>query len=508
MNITKKQQALSALDKAQAALAVWDFPAAHHAAATAVRLNPDNVQARILLARINLKLQDASHANRALDVVMQIAPELATSPDVATLRARALIQLARYEQAQVVIESLITRFPDDERMYHLGVQLHEKQNTTQLAGQYLEQIIRVNPKNISARRQLARLIATESPQRAAELTADIHDDCLNTQGKTQTTTKAASPRYLKTGGDTFAPAAIQSNATRYEHATYLKQAGRLADAEAVFLELAERTPLDGILWLELGTIADESGAIELALDRLTKSVSCAGDHQIKAASRIATVAMHAGRFGQAAVWWHRVAQSRQVTQLRICEQDRDENQNAQTETQTAVAWAGLVVTATCAQRPRLAQLAYKHLVTVTENTSESELTNEECGLEVTRNQTLRQHLLTRAWVHASSGEVIHCATQFDPDRQISDGGPDRLMNRLLNRAVHTFTNMDDEQHRWADTYFHTAVCEHHLGNAEEASQAVQSSLDINPNYRAAARLAAQLNQSERAGTDSHLQLAA
>jgi tetratricopeptide (TPR) repeat protein len=232
-----------------------------------------------------------------------------------------------------------------------------------------------------------------------------------------------------------------------------RQVDRDRDAQEIYRRLLEQQTEDAPLWLEAGKLSDDLGANDQAIARLQKAVSINDENKTAALSALAKAYMHAGRFSAAGLhWWQVTAQ----------------------QPDDVAAWAGCLVCALCCHRPRIAQHAQQNL-------------NRRSG------KAQRHQLLTSMWQHAAMGKVI---APFNEPGPVEQQPQQTRLEQLLHSAANTLTRHAEQYPRRADTYYHLSICQDAIGDKSNASQNVQKSLDINPDYRAAQSLARQIELSE------------
>ncbi len=237
-------------------------------------------------------------------------------------------------------------------------------------------------------------------------------------------------------------------AMRWQTAQWMKQAGRQRDAEEAYRDLLASRPEDGALWLEAAGHAERLGAVDVAIERYRRALMLKQVDHCVALAGLARAFMHAGRFAAAVrTWW------------RLTRRDQDHSE----------AWAGLIVSALCRERARLVELAQRRF-------------------ERLADEDERVFLLAEAWMEAGAGEVIHRVTQ-PAAATTATASP---LTWILQQSVETLSTQIVRKPGWADTLYHTAVCEAALGDPDSACEHVQAALDINPNYKAATTLAARL----------------
>ena len=152
--------------------------------------------------------------------------------------------------------------------------------------------------------------------------------------------------------------------------------------------------------------------------------------------------MHAGRPQHAAWhWWRRIRRA-----------GRD-----------AEAWAGLIVCAHTAGRGRLAQRA-----------------QARCRQRL--DPDARHHALAQAWHHLAPTRVARNGPSSAPSP----------LTELLQRSTRVLADAAEAHPGRADVHYHHARCLAGLGARGRASVAVDQALAINPKYRDAINLKADL----------------
>lgn len=239
-----------------------------------------------------------------------------------------------------------------------------------------------------------------------------------------------------------------NSAMQWQRTQWMKQAGRDRDAAEAYRELLAQSLDDGSLWIEAAEHADRQGSLALATQRYQHALETRSCDKTLAITGLARTFMHAGQFAQATwFWW-------QATRLN------------QTSTQ---AWAGLIVSALCCDRGHIANQAQKRLESIADEDE-------------------RSFALAEGWLEAGAGEVIQRLTQPAKAPAIT-ASP---LTWILQQSTQTLSTQVVRKPGWADTLYHTAICEAALGETDCAREHVQAALDINPNYKAATTLAARL----------------
>ena len=269
------------------------------------------------------------------------------------------------------------------------------------------------------------------------------------QAAARSLARLLAPHDPQASIDFIQPASRRGSAVDQWQATqWMRQAGRHRDAEENYRLLLATSPNDPPLWIEAGEHAQNIGSLDVAITRFMHAINTQGSHQASARAGLARAFMHAGRFEQAAWWWWKTTQC-----------DRHD----------VDAWASLTVCGLCGDRPHLVDLAQKRL---------HQLADDDAAM----------FAMAEAWLHATTGDVIRSATE--PARShLPTASP---LTWILQQSADVLTDQAAKKPGWADTLYHSAICEAALGEHEAARDHVQAALDINPNYKAAMTLAAQL----------------
>jgi|GEM_PF-1699474 len=302
------QNALEAgrlLDRAKAAMDAGLLEDAAQFARESVRLDPQNVETRILQARVDLALNRPKGALAALDCYDLYAMGQPQRNDVNMLRAEALLRVQQDDLALPILTELTEQLPDDVRVHRMIVAVYTRQNQLDQAVDHLKHILRLQPDDQSARHTLAQLLEDTDPQGAVDMLCDSTDP-----------------------------------ATRLYVARQFHGLGRLRDAEETYRELLADQNDDPQLWLEAAQVAMDAGANALALERFDMAVKTGAKDERPILHGKALLAMRAGRFARAGRCWMR------LTQL---------------DANMPEAWAGLMVCAMLEERERLVTRAASHL---------------------------------------------------------------------------------------------------------------------------------------------------
>ncbi len=303
--IEQQQQAMDRLDLARAAYHAKHYDQALGHIRRAVELDPNNVNARVLQARVYLKQNRPNLAMSALNAHDKAAPEMADVPEVSMLRAEALAGSGFDRIARGQLQKLAAQLPDDVRPYRMLSGLYLKLNQFNEAIGSLRDVVRLSPSDQASTRLLSDLLQERDPQEGIDL-------------------------LLAGQADTQEPGVLLRAARQ------CRGLDRLRDADELYGTLLNIRPDDVGVLLESGRLSDEMGEDTTALRRIEKAVSIPGDHTAEAIKALSLVHTHAGRFRLAALsCWKAVRLS----------------------AHNGEAWAGLAVNAQACGRSGLADRA-------------------------------------------------------------------------------------------------------------------------------------------------------
>ena len=303
--IEQQQQAMDRLDLARSAYNARQYDRALGHIRRAVELDPDNVNARVLQARVYLKQNRPNLAMSALNAHDKAAPEMADVPEVSMLRAEALAGSGFDRIAKGHLQKLAAQLPDDVRPYRMLSGLYLKLNQFNEAIGSLRDVVRLSPSDQASTRLLSELLQQRDPQEGLDL-------------------------LLAGRADTQEPGVLLRAARQ------CRELDRLRDADELYESLLKIRPDDVGVLLESGRLADEMGEDVTAVRRLEKALTVPGDHMAEALIALGRVHTHAGRFELAAISYWKAAR-------RSPHEGRG--------------WAGLAVSARACGRGRLARRA-------------------------------------------------------------------------------------------------------------------------------------------------------
>jgi tetratricopeptide (TPR) repeat protein len=228
-----------------------------------------------------------------------------------------------------------------------------------------------------------------------------------------------------------------------------RQAGRLADAAAIYGELLKQHPEDPQLWLEGGELAKERGETEVAINRLERAMELSAGPLGEAMAAAAVTRMHRGEWVKAGRLWWQVARS---------------------EGHAVRGWAGLLLCAHCAGKARLACRVQRRL-------------------EMHSSKRERRLLMAQLWHEAGAAVAWQEAGNVAEHEPAQAQG---VYQCLLRRAARTLGRTAGQFAGRADVHYHRAVCEKALGHEQAALASTGQAVAINPNYVAAGKLRSEL----------------
>ncbi len=301
--LDQQQQAMDRLDLARSAYDAKHYDKALGHIRRAVELDPNNVNARVLQARVYLKQNRPNLAMSALNAHDRAAPEMADVPEVSMLRAEALAGSGFDRIAKGQLQKLAAQLPDDVRPYRMLSGLYLKLNQFNDAIGSLRDVVRLSPSDQASTRLLSELLQERDPQEGLDL-------------------------LLAGRADTQEPGVLLRAARQ------CRELDRLRDADELYETLLKIRPDDVGVLVESGGLADEMGEDVTAIRRLEKALAMPGDHTADTLIALGRVHTHAGRFEMAAMSYWKAG--------RLSPHE-------------GLAWAGLAVSARACGRGRLAE---------------------------------------------------------------------------------------------------------------------------------------------------------
>lgn len=273
MNLDRDLQARDFGNRALLALEVGLLDQANEMITRSIQSNPQCPATRITQARIELALHRGMGALAALDFHDLYAPHQRDLPEVACLRAQAMIFNKKTFKAQQILQQTVKDHPDNAMAHRLLAQVMLATGQKIDAVRHLSQVVALEPADVISTRTLATLVEESNPRQSLKLIMSLPMD-------------AVTPDELL-------------YQARLHH-----KLEELCEAEAIYAKLIESEISDPCIFIEAGKLADEMGENDRAVARLEKVTTCNEKVAFEAYSELAVVHMHAGRFDQAGIcWW-------------------------------------------------------------------------------------------------------------------------------------------------------------------------------------------------------------
>ena len=273
MNLDRDIQARDLGNRAVLALEAGLFEDAFELITRSVHLNPQNAATRLVQAKVELALQRPASALVALDFHDLYAPHQRDLPQVACIRAHAMMQNKKTFKAQQILQQTVKDYPESAMTHRLLAQLllttHQKID----AIRHLTEAVKLQPDDVISTRTLATLLEETNPRQSLELMQSLSDE-------------ARTPDEM------------------LYQARLHKKLEQLCEAETIYDTLINSEISDPCIFIEAGKLADEMGEYDRAVERLEKVITCSEKIAFEALCELATVHMHGGNFDQAGLcWW-------------------------------------------------------------------------------------------------------------------------------------------------------------------------------------------------------------
>lgn len=239
----------------------------------ALACDPSSREARLLMARVCLALDDPNAAMQSLNALDLYDPEHRDEPERRFARIEALARLSMDDVAITELRRAAGEYPDDPRPRRLLAVVQERIGHIGDAVRTLREALRLEPSDNALRVTLAKL-------------AEYHDP--------------------DTAIDALAPAA-QDTGSRHWLAKLLRRVGRLRESVEMYDALCATAEGDTTLLHEAGVVHAEQGDTRGAVTRLTAAIKASGGKDTASMTALARVHMHAGQFPAAGRLWWRVA---------------------------------------------------------------------------------------------------------------------------------------------------------------------------------------------------------
>jgi tetratricopeptide (TPR) repeat protein len=123
-----------------------------------VELDPRRVDTQLVLARYYRRMRDYDKALGALQAVNELDPG---NLDVADKLANMHVRRGDYEKARPIVETALRHNPDSEKLWALKARLEAQVGATDQLEATLRRIVSMNPRRISQRIQLIRLLTDQ-----------------------------------------------------------------------------------------------------------------------------------------------------------------------------------------------------------------------------------------------------------------------------------------------------------------------------------------------------------
>lgn len=309
MNLTVHQQAADHLAHATLALQAGAIDEAHARISECLKLEPGNLNARVIEARVALARNQPRQAVQALDSHGYYDTDIDPSPEVTLLRIEAMARCGLEKIAAVLAGRFARQFPDDPRAHRTLADLHLRAGQSADAMVHLRRLVELSPSDRAATALLAKLLEADQPDAALAV--------------------------LGAGDELDRDPAAMLRAARL-----LKSVDRLRDADEMYERVLTHEPHDANVWLEAGALAASVGAMPLAERRIREALRLGVRDRARAWSELAQICLRAGRPARAGRCWFNASR---------CDGD------------ATAAWAGILVCAMLTNRPRLRERADRYL---------------------------------------------------------------------------------------------------------------------------------------------------
>ena len=176
MNLDRDIQARDLGNRAVLALEAGLFEDAFELITRSVHLNPQNAATRLVQAKVELALQRPAGALVALDFHDLYAPHQRDLPQVACIRAHAMMQNKKTFKAQQILQQTVKDYPESAMTHRLLAQLllttHQKID----AIRHLTEAVKLQPDDVISTRTLATLLEETNPRQSLELMQSLSDE--------------------------------------------------------------------------------------------------------------------------------------------------------------------------------------------------------------------------------------------------------------------------------------------------------------------------------------------
>jgi tetratricopeptide (TPR) repeat protein len=273
MNLDRDLQARDLGNRAVLALEAGLFEEAFERITRSVHLNPQNAATRLVQAKVELALQRPAGALAALDFHDLYAPHQRDLPQVACVRAQAMVMDKKTFKAQQILQRTVSDYPESAMAHRLLAQVLLATHQRIDAIRHLATVVKLEPNDAVSTRTLATLLEESDPRKSLLLMQSLSDD-------------ARTPDEM------------------LYQARLHKKLEQLCEAETIYDALINSEISDPCIFIEAGKLADEMGEYDRAVDRLEKVTTCSEKVAFEALCELGIVHMHAGNFDQAGLcWW-------------------------------------------------------------------------------------------------------------------------------------------------------------------------------------------------------------
>lgn len=248
----------------------------------------------------------------------------------------------------------------------------------------------------------------------------------------------------------------QRSQIQHALARLLVKSERWTAAREAYIALIDQQPDVERYRFEAGRLAEKMGERDRAVKLLQPLAEKRCFHQRAALNWYLRCLMHSGAFEQAGRGWWRLTQQ-------LAEESK-ESKDAKAE-----AFAGLVVCALCADRPRVARRAAEQLKTMTSSHE-------------------RRQLLAAQWQHAAGLYAIRRKQQMSASKAQINSKTTRqqgqeVVTQITRWAARKMDRAAKQHPMRADVRYHQAKLHQKLTHPAKTKDSINSALSINPKYK-------------------------
>jgi len=392
------------------------------------------------------------HAAELIEAAMKLNPDLAHGR---LLQAR--VELGRHQPRHALRALSAERLahPDDEpspESVLLQARALAQAGRLELATKCAQRLTEQYPDDERGHRLLSGILTARGMNdQAIESLREVRRLSPGDRGTSRTLAELVEPSNPREAAELLLEdyRKAQSAEVLLRLARVYRASGQYRDADEAMRTVLSRCPHETGLWIEAGELAMVLGDHTTARARLARA-SELDDHP-QARIALATLDLQAGRFAKAGRrLWHVMRHGHRDREV-IC---------------------GMMVASLAAGKHRLAKRIIRKL-----------------GTGVSRAE--RREASARWWTHAAMGRATLLASgEVRLSEQV-----DSPLRRLLGHTTPLLAQHARDCPRHADAHYHHANCLASLQQVDEARDAVQQAVTINPRYRAA------LSLRDRLGSD-------